>query len=284
MDILAILLAVALGCVAFVTWSGSQLAAGCEITRRCWAAPLRDSGRSRGWRSLHRRAAGLVGRPPDASATVGGALLLGLTVLLVDAIVERSRARELRRTAAHPVVHLLNVAGSSELHAARENIEAVPFLGPPTTNGKAWTELPATENGLSSLELAAQKVATTVDQLRLDVLAGGADLFGVYEAALESAARAKRALNAVSEYRANVRPEDTAILRSGPPFGESEKRVEYVEWLWNEVGRAYNGLASSLQRLKATADTDLGPELDRVRGVVPGEGIRFRIRHSRTHS
>ena len=113
---------------------------------------------------------------PMLSATVGGALLLGLTVLLVDAIVERSRAREVRRTLAHPVVHLLNVAGSGDLHAARQNIQAVPFLDRPERPAMAWTELPETENGLSGLELGAQQVTTTVGQLRLEFLAGGTDL------------------------------------------------------------------------------------------------------------
>src|SRR5687768_10539144 len=85
-------------------------------------------------------------RRPMLSATVGGALLLGLTVLFIDAIVERTRAREVRRTLAHPVVHLLNVAGTYDLHAARENIQAVPFLDRPDRPEVAWTELPETEN------------------------------------------------------------------------------------------------------------------------------------------
>ena len=94
--------------------------------------------------------------------------------------------------------------------------------------------------------------------------------------ALASGASAKSAIAAVSDFRSNVTRDDILTISSGPPYLEvAQARVEYVEWLWNQVGRTYNALATSLLALQNTADSDLGAELDQVRGVRPEDAIPF---------
>ena len=110
---------------------------------------------------------------PMLAAGVSGALLLGLTVLLIDALVDRNRARQWSRTLFPPVWRQLRKLAVSGLSQTRVDLQAARWLS--GESPQPWTD--HTAAGLQSLSDAAQEVKAAVADIQPALLAGlAADL------------------------------------------------------------------------------------------------------------
>ena len=202
---------------------------------------------------------------PMLAAAIAGSLLLGLTVLLVDRAVERSRSRQWRRVLAQPVSYLLDSVLLGEINEARFAIQSVPWQTP----GNSWPSSFDTQAALDRLRFAATRISATVNQVRPELLLGGEDTAGTYKAALNTSAAAERATDCVAEFREKVTAEDGSLFLLEPLNGELAKRAAYVRWLWAEVRTAYDTLATALDDLQEAAHTDFQSELPRDQTQLP---------------
>src|SRR5215210_1325740 len=162
---------------------------------------------------------------PMFAAAIAGTVLLGLTVVLVDKVLERSRARFWRRVLAQPVAHVLGSLGLGNINDARWAIEKVRWQVPAEEGHEAaWTHRPETEEALSALDAAAAGVVAAVNRIRSELLMGGEDAAGIYSAALKASTAAEWAMRRVAQFRDNGTDEDGILFRSGSPYGDYEAR------------------------------------------------------------
>jgi hypothetical protein len=186
-----------------------------------------------------------AGRPMLA-ATVTGGLVLGLTVLFVDAAIEVRRAKAVGRVLSGPLRQLVFTALLGDLSTARSSLAAVQpprqVLGDLSIR---WGEQDELQKGLDALVAAAEDFRSSVADIRSDLLAGGEQMHELYQACWEAGPAAQYAEHAVGRLRAEHTAVDDSLLRLGS--SQDDARIGYIAWLWNEVGRSYNGLAKVVQ-------------------------------------
>ena len=212
---------------------------------------------------------------PMLAAVVTGVLFLSLTVVLVDAILERLRARELRRAIALPLGPLLFRIGSSDLSETRTYLDEAPTpLTRPT--GEPWHGNKDVTAALRTLEDVALDMADAAREVRLELFLGGSDVASLYQAALKVGTACHNAVRAIR----NLEASQTHLIDTmTAEFARADPYARYLESLWSSVGRAYNSLVRALAAFEEAAYRDLGEELRRPGDALSGASstIRFKV-------
>ena len=187
-------------------------------------------------------------------AVLAGLLLLGLTVLLVEAVVGRAEARRWHSAARPPVRKLLELANDPSLVEARQVIVyAAPYGRPRAKRAPAIPENLAASEHLSD---AATKVDAEADRLG-PILTAIGEFLPVFDTTISLGVAARRAAKAATAYRQAVRAveavqEYRSLAREAATRGDC---VGLDEWWKTHAAEARR----SWQGYQAPSTTSCGP-------------------------
>jgi hypothetical protein len=184
---------------------------------------------------------------PMLGAGLSGLLLVGLTVLVVNRLIERGEARRWRRVARRPVGALVRLMDEPAI----ETGWVILTVAAPT----GWPEHATEENVaiLRALAKCAESMAAEADR-QGPILTANAELLGLFGATSNLAVAGRDLSQSVARY-ADV------LHRNLSAYDEQKWQADHGPWRWEAAANDYDDFMAALARLERAMEETVGLSL-----------------------